>query len=79
MAKTRLHEIAKELGLKSNEVVNAAIEMGMDVKSHSSSVSDEEANKLRARFGAGKSEAPAPKPAPAESKEAAPVSNAGNQ
>ena len=79
MAKTRLHEIAKELGLKSNEVVNAAIEMGMDVKSHSSSVSDEEANKLRARFGAGKSEAPAPKPAPAESKEAAPVSNAGKE
>ncbi|MBO7356795.1 MAG: translation initiation factor IF-2, partial [Lachnospiraceae bacterium] len=75
MAKTRLHEIAKELGLKSNEVVNAAIEMGMDVKSHSSSVSDEEANKLRARFGAGKSEAPAAKPAPAESKEAAPVTN----
>ena len=69
MAKTRLHEIAKELGLKSTEVVNAAIEMGMDVTSHSSSVSDEEAGKLRARFGAKNNEAPAPKPAPAESKE----------
>ena len=69
MAKTRLHEIAKELGIKSAEVVNAAIEMGMDVKSHSSSVSDEEADKLRSRFGSGKSEAPEVKPAPAESKE----------
>ena len=73
MAKTRLHEIAKELGIKSTEVVNAAIEMGMDVKSHSSSVSDEEADRLRAKFGAKKSEAPAPKPAPAESKEKAPA------
>ena len=71
MAKPRLHEIAKELGIKSSDVVAAAIEMGMEVKSHQSSVSDEEADKLRARFGA-KNTAKAetePKPAPAESKE----------
>ena len=71
MAKPRLHEIAKELGLKSSDVVAAAIEMGMEVKSHQSSVSDEEADKLRAKFGAKNSAkaAEAPKPAPAESKE----------
>ena len=71
MAKPRLHEIAKELGIKSSDVVAAAIEMGMEVKSHQSSVSDEEADKLRAKFGAKNSAkaAEAPKPAPAESKE----------
>ncbi len=71
MAKPRLHEIAKELGIKSSDVVAAAIEMGMEVKSHQSSVSEEEADKLRARFGAKntvKADA-SPKPAPAESKE----------
>ena len=71
MAKPRLHEIAKELGIKSSDVVAAAIEMGMEVKSHQSSVSDEEADKLRARFGAKNTAKAdqAPKAAPAESKE----------
>ncbi len=70
MAKTRLHEIAKELGVKSTEVVNAALEMGMDVKSHQSSVSEEDAEKLRARFGSGsKQEAPAGAEAPAAKQE----------
>ena len=70
MAKIRLNQLAKEFGIKSNEVVDAAKEMGMDVTSHASSVSDEEADKLRARFGANKPSAPAEsaKPAPAESK-----------
>ena len=70
MAKIRLNQLAKEFGIKSNEVVDAAKEMGMDVTSHASSVSDEEADKLRARFGAKKPSAPAEsaKPAPAESK-----------
>ncbi|MBO4910043.1 MAG: translation initiation factor IF-2 [Lachnospiraceae bacterium] len=71
MAKPRLHEIAKELGIESKKVVDAAKEMGMEVKSHQSSVTEEEADKLRARFGA-KNTAKAetePKPAPAESKE----------
>ena len=72
MAKTRLHEIAKELGVKSTEVVNAALEMGMDVKSYQSSVSEEEAAKLRARFGSGnKTEAPAKTEVPAKKPEQA--------
>ena len=38
MSKKRLYEIAKELGKESKEVVARAKELGLDVKSHSSSV-----------------------------------------
>jgi len=71
MAKIRLNQLAKEFGVESKEVVDAAKDMGMDVKTHASTVSDEEADKLRAKFGAKKPSAPAEdkKPAPAESKE----------
>ena len=44
--KVRVHEIATELGIKSKEVVDKAIEMGLDVKTASSSVSPEEAEKV---------------------------------
>ena len=38
MSKKRLYEIAKELGKESKEVVARAKELGLEVKSHSSSV-----------------------------------------
>jgi translation initiation factor IF-2 len=44
--KVRVHEIATELGIKSKEVVDKAVEMGIDVKTASSSVSMEEAEKI---------------------------------
>jgi len=44
--KVRVHEIATELGIKSKEVVDKAAEMGIDVKTASSSVSMEEAEKI---------------------------------
>ncbi|MBE0498259.1 MAG: translation initiation factor IF-2 [Campylobacterales bacterium] len=44
--KVRVHEIAKELGIKSKEVVDKATEMGLDVKTASSGVSPEEAEKI---------------------------------
>ena len=40
MSKKRLYEIAKELGKESKEVVARAKELGLDVKSHSSSVEE---------------------------------------
>lgn len=46
MDKVRIHEIAKELGIKSKEVVEMAKEMGLDVKAPSSSVSPEDAQNL---------------------------------
>lgn len=46
MSKKRLYEIAKELGKESKEVVARAKELGLDVKSHSSSVEESVAAKL---------------------------------
>ena len=76
MSKKRLYEIAKELGKESKEIVDKAKELGLDVKSHASSVEESAAQKIRDSFSrpaaksASQSEA-APKPAPAENKPSA--------
>jgi translation initiation factor IF-2 len=46
MDKVRVHEIAKELGINSKEVVDKAAAMGLSVKTASSSVSIEEAEQI---------------------------------
>jgi len=58
-----LYEIAKELGKESKEVVARAKELGLDVKSHSSSVEEAVAAKIAASF----------KPAAAPKEEAKPA------
>lgn len=72
MSKKRLYEIAKELGKESKEVVARAKELGLDVKSHSSSVEEAVAAKIAASFkpaAAPKAEAkPAASKASAEKK-----------
>lgn len=68
MSKKRLYEIAKELGKESKEVVARAKELGLDVKSHSSSVEEAVAAKIVASFKPA-----APK---AEAKPAAPKASA---
>jgi len=60
LSKKRLYEIAKELGKESKEVVARAKELGLDVKSHSSSVEAAAAERIAASF----------KPAPAPNAEA---------
>ncbi|HEW4628044.1 TPA: translation initiation factor IF-2 [Streptococcus pneumoniae] len=50
MSKKKLYEIAKELGKESKEVVARAKELGLDVKSHSSSVEEAVAAKIAASF-----------------------------
>ncbi|NIB73816.1 translation initiation factor IF-2 [Streptococcus pseudopneumoniae] len=72
MSKKRLYEIAKELGKESKEVVARAKELGLDVKSHSSSVEEAVAAKIAASF----KPAAAPK---AEAKPAAPKASAEKQ
>ncbi|MDN3537880.1 translation initiation factor IF-2 N-terminal domain-containing protein [Limosilactobacillus fermentum] len=47
MAKERIYELAKELKMPSKDLVNLAKKEGMDVKTHMSSVTSDEANKLR--------------------------------
>ncbi|MEB3068978.1 translation initiation factor IF-2 [[Mycobacterium] vasticus] len=69
MAKARVHELAKELGVTSKEVLARLSEQGEFVKSASSTVEAPVARRLREAFGgskpAPKSEAPAAKaPAP---------------
>ena len=50
MSKKRLYEIAKELGKESKEVVARAKELGLEVKSHASSVEAAAAEKIIASF-----------------------------
>ena len=46
MGKIKIHEIAKKLGLNSKEVLEKAIELGLEVKTHMSGISEEDAKKL---------------------------------
>ena len=81
MSKVRLYEIAKELGKESKEVVARAKELGLDVKSHSSSVEADAGERIKSSFKkAAAPQATAEKPAAAQpspqktpAKEAAPV------
>ncbi|MBF7095013.1 translation initiation factor IF-2 [Streptococcus sp. HF-1907] len=52
MSKKRLHEIAKEIGKTSKEVVEKAQSLGLAVKSHASSVEESDAKRIVASFGA---------------------------
>ncbi len=59
--KVRVHEIAKELGIHSKEVVEKAATIGVSVKTASSSVSMEEAEKIMNFIMSGASPEPEPK------------------
>jgi len=50
LSRIRLYEIAKELGKESKEVVARAKELGLEVKSHSSSVEEEASQRIKASF-----------------------------
>ena len=68
-----MYEIAKELGKESKEVVARAKELGLDVKSHSSSVEEAVAAKIAASFkpaAAPKSEAKSEAPKASAEKKA---------
>uniref|UniRef100_UPI001AEF8638 translation initiation factor IF-2 N-terminal domain-containing protein n=1 Tax=Allokutzneria sp. NRRL B-24872 TaxID=1137961 RepID=UPI001AEF8638 len=72
--KARVHELAKELGVTSKDVLNKLKELGEFVKSASSTVEAPVARKLRDSYPGGKADKrpsaprpgpPAPKPGPA--------------
>ena len=72
MSKKRLYEIAKEVGVESKVVVAKAQELGLSVKSHSSSVEEADANRITSSLkgGAVKAESkPAPKATPISKEE----------
>ena len=74
MSKKRLYEIAKEIGKESKEIVKRAKDLGIEVKSHASSVEEDVAKRIKASFKPAKPAAPKPaeKPAPASEPAAKP-------
>jgi translation initiation factor IF-2 len=47
--KVRVHELAKELGLTNKEALDLCIALGIDARSHSSSIEDAQADRVRRR------------------------------
>ena len=45
----RLHELAKELGMTNKEALDLAMVLGVPVKSHSSSIQEPQADRIRRR------------------------------
>ena len=50
MGKIKIHEIAKEMGLTSKEIIEKAKELGIEAKSHMSGVDEKEASKIKSAF-----------------------------
>ncbi len=50
MANMRIYEFSKELGLTNKEVIEIANRLGISVRSHTSSISGEDAEKIRANL-----------------------------
>jgi len=84
MAKLRVHELAKLVNKTSKEVLAVLRQQGEDIQSHMSTVNEEQASKIKARFlkmdaekdsvpAAAPSKADQNKPAPAQAKPAKPV------
>ena len=53
MGKMKIHEIAKQIGLTSKEVIAKANELGIEVASHMNSVEDSQAEKIKNSFKKG--------------------------
>ncbi len=49
----KIHELAKEIGIPSKDVVSKAQDMGYDVKSHNSSLNDAEVSSLKSALASG--------------------------
>jgi translation initiation factor IF-2 len=72
MAKPRIHEIAKELGVTSKEVLAHLDQIGQPAKSHSSTIDEELAERVRSDMSNGAAPATeSPKPEPATAAPAA--------
>ena len=68
--KVRIYELSKDLGLDNKDVLDAAEKLSIAAKSHSSSISEAEAGKIRTMLKSGGASRPAAapsKPAPGKS------------
>ena len=64
--KVRIYELSKDLGLENKDVLDAAEKLSIAAKSHSSSISDAEAGKIRSLLGKGGNGAKSAAAAPAK-------------
>lgn len=79
MGKIKIHEIAKKIGVNSKEVLEKALELGLDVKSHMSSVDESDAKKIEAKFSGVKKEPKEKKEGPVIIRRAVIVSDDENE
>ena len=56
MGKIKIHEIAKKLGVNSKEVLEKALELGIEAKTHLSSIDEKDAKRIEAKFTVVKKE-----------------------
>ena len=56
MGKIKIHEIAKKLGVNSKEVLEKALELGIEAKTHLSSIEEKDAKRIEAKFTVVKKE-----------------------
>jgi translation initiation factor IF-2 len=61
--KVRIYELSRDLGLENKDVLDAAEKLGVAAKSHSSSISDDEASRIRSLIETGSNGSPAAAPA----------------
>ena len=64
MSRVRIYQIARDLGLTTQEVLQKATAIGLDVRAASSTISGEEAELVRFALVGEEEAAPAPEPAP---------------
>ena len=70
MGKMKIHELAKEIDKTSKDIIAVAQELGLDVKSHMSSLEDNEINLVKEKLLGGKEASNKKKEEPKEVKEA---------
>jgi len=77
VVKKRVHELAKELDIESKDLINRASGLGIDAKSHMSTLEDDEVTRIRGAYqprpGNGPSETAEPAPPRQEAPKAAPA------
>ena len=56
--KVRIYELSKELGLENKDVIDAAEKLAIPVRSHSSSIGDDEAVRIRSLLKTNAAAAP---------------------
>ena len=76
MAKIRIYELAKELGQDNKTLERAVRDLGIEIKNYMSTLTPEQALRVRASVGEGKPRAAAPKARAAAPKSASATAKA---